>query len=411
MSAFNAALALGAGVILILGLVSGWIKSRLWIAETTICTLIGLALGPAMFGVVTPERFPVDEFVVLKQVARLTLGVAVMAAALHLPERYLRDRAGALFLSIGLGMTLMWLTTGVLVWLIGGGMWLAALAVGAAVCPTDPVIAGSIVNGRLAGQALPEPLRLILTAESGANDGLGLLFVMLPVLLITQPAGEGWRDWFIRVLGWEIAGAVVLGAAIGWFAGLALSWVQRIDRGEHHSMLTIGIALSLTVLAVLSLMGSDGILAVFVAGMSFRWAHTGWEDQLNMQEAVARFFNLPVFLLFGVMAPWQDWVAMGWKALALAGAVLLLRRLPWWLMLKPVMGPVASWRQGAFLGWFGPMGVSSIYYATLINEKTDLNVWPVISLLVFASVIAHGVSATPATRWLGRREPVDEKAG
>jgi len=48
-----------------------------------------------------------------------------------------------------------------------------------------------------------------------------------------------------------------------------------------------------------------------------------------------------------------------------------------------------------FLGWFAPMGVAALYYALHATEQsgTDM-IWHVASLVIFASILAHGITAT-----------------
>ena len=85
--------------------------------------------------------------------------------------------------------------------------------------------------------------------------------------------------------------------------------------------------------------------------------------------------------------------------------ILLLRRLPMMLALRPLIDPLRSRVDALFAGWFGPMGVAALFYATLAERKAGLEeAWVVGSLVVFASTIAHGVTATPLTKWYGRRE-------
>ncbi|MFC1456088.1 hypothetical protein ACETIH_04990, partial [Microvirga arabica] len=43
------------------------------------------------------------------------------------------------------------------------------------------VAASPIVTGKEAEENIPEPIRHAISFESGANDGLGYLFVFLPV--------------------------------------------------------------------------------------------------------------------------------------------------------------------------------------------------------------------------------------
>jgi NhaP-type Na+/H+ or K+/H+ antiporter len=47
MEALTAAVAVNAASILLLGIVSGFIKERLWVSEPLIAMLIGLGFGPS----------------------------------------------------------------------------------------------------------------------------------------------------------------------------------------------------------------------------------------------------------------------------------------------------------------------------------------------------------------------------
>jgi sodium/hydrogen antiporter len=57
-----------------------------------------------------------------------------------------------------------------------------------------------------------------------------------------------------------------------------------------------------------------------------------------------------------------------------------------------------------FLGWFGPIGVAALYYANLSLKETGIEAaWTVGSLVICASILAHGVTAAPLTKLYGRR--------
>jgi NhaP-type Na+/H+ or K+/H+ antiporter len=114
--------------------------------------------------------------------------------------------------------------------------------------------------------------------------------------------------------------------------------------------------------------------------------------------------DLPVFVLMGMALPWEGWLNLGWSGLVLAVAVLLVRRPPLALTLRSLIGPVKGRKDALFLGWFGPLGAAALYYATFSQSETGLEeVWVVGSLLICASVLAHGVSATPLTKLYGSK--------
>jgi NhaP-type Na+/H+ or K+/H+ antiporter len=99
-------------------------------------------------------------------------------------------------------------------------------------------------------------------------------------------------------------------------------------------------------------------LAAFVAGIVFNFAGSSdaKESQEEIQEAISRFFDLPIFVLLGMTLPWQGWLDLGWRGPLLVVAVLLLRRLPAVLTLRSLLGPLRGRAKDVlFLGWFGPI--------------------------------------------------------
>lgn len=412
MDQLNLALAVVGGLLLVLAVIAGFIKKQWSISEPLVALLFGVLVGPDVLGVLDLGSWGVGEERLLEEAARLTLAVALVGVVLRLPEGYPLRNWRSLAVLLGLVMPLMWLASGLLVYLILGVPFLVALLVGAVVTPTDPVVANSIVTGDVAEENLPERTRNVLSAESGANDGLALLLLLLPVLLLTLPAGEAVSEWLTRILLWEVLGAVAFGAMLGYAAGRLLEKAEERGITEHASILTLGLALGLTTLGAAKLLDTDGILAVFVAGTAFSMVvHPEREEkQERVQESISRFFDLPVFVVLGMALPWGEWLALGWAGPVLALAVLLLRRLPILLALNPLIEGTRGRRDALFLGWFGPVGAAALYYATFSLRETGVEeAWTVGSLVIFASVVAHGLTATPFARLYGRQAKGEEE--
>jgi NhaP-type Na+/H+ or K+/H+ antiporter len=408
LSELNLALLVVGGLILVIGLFSGLIRRSL-LSEPLVALLIGILLGPYALGLLDVAGWGSQE-TILEQAARLTLAIGLMGVALRLPRGEPFRHWRSLAVLLGLVMPLMWASSGLLVYLILGLPFWVALLVGAVVTPTDPIVSSTIVTGGVAEQNLPSGLRHTLSAESGFNDGLAYPFVLLPILILTYPPEEALVHWLTRTLLWEVGAAIALGALVGYGAGKLLEWAESKEMIEQTSYLAYTIALSLAVLGGAKLIGSDGILAVFVAGIAFDMAVTESEraQEERIQEAVNRFFILPIFVLLGLTIPWASWLELGWSALLLICAVLVLRRLPAMLILSPLLGPVRGLRNALFLGWFGPIGVAALFYATLSSGRTGAEeAWVVGSLIICASIVVHGLSATPLTRLYGRHAQND----
>lgn len=404
MSELNIALAVVGGLLLLLGMLTTFIKRTIFISEPLLALLAGVVIGPAVIGLLDLSSFG-DREVILEGAARLTLAVALMGVALRLPAGYLSRNWRSLAVLLGLVMPLMWLSSGLLTYLILGLSLPLAMLVGAVVTPTDPVVASSIVSGDTAERNLPGRVRHAISAESGYNDGLVYPFVLLPILLMARPPGEALTHWLVHTILLEVGIAVVLGALVGYAAGKLLHWAETKETTEHASILTVSLALALTVLGAVKLLGADGILAVFVAGIAFNAVARSdvEEERERVQEAITRFFDLPIFVLLGMALPWEEWLGLGWAGLVLAAAVLLLRRLPAVLALSPLLRQARGRKDALFIGWFGPVGAAALYYATFAHRETgNEEIWVVGSLIICASVLAHGLTATLLTKLYGR---------
>lgn len=404
MSALNIALLTIGGLVLVIGLLSDPLKRSL-LSLPMIGLLAGILLGPGVSGLLDVAKWG-NQHLILEEAARLTLGIALMGVALRLPKGDPFRRWKSLLVLLVLVMPFMWLSSGLLTFLILGVPFWVALLVGAVVTPTDPVVASTIVTGNMAEENLPERVRHTLSGESGFNDGLAYPFVFLPILMLAHPPEKALTDWLIHTVLWEVGMAVVVGALVGYAAGWLLEWAEAKDTIEQTSFIAYTLALSLAVLGGAKLIGTDGILAVFVAGLAFDMAVQGSEraQEQRVQEAVNRFFILPIFVLLGLTLPWEQWLGLGWAGLALVVAVLLFRRLPAVLALNPLLGRVRGLQDALFLGWFGPIGVAALYYATLSVRETGAEIaWVAGSLIITASIVVHGVTAAPLTRLYGRK--------
>ncbi len=399
MGDFNLALAIAAATVLLLRLVGNWVKFSFWGSEALVCLVVGLAIGPVGF-----ELFPFAIFDnkvhadFLEQFARLTLALSVMSAAIGLPAGYFRRNWRSMALVLLPGMALMWACSTGLVLLMLPLPPLMALLIGAIVTPTDPVLARSVVAGGLAERNVDASTRASLIAESGANDGLALPAVMLPIMLMKGgDVAVPFATYAVR----EIGGAVVIGWLLGKGAGIlhdAAAEKESVAPGEPTALILM---LALLAVSVAHLAGADGILAVFVAGIVFRRAQPdeSADTRSSMREVVDRALVLPVFIMLGVAAPVHLWLAGGWLMLATAVMIVLLRRIPGWLLLQAVGRPYDTWREALFAGWFGPVGVAALFYAVFaLKESAPPVVWALASLAVVISVVVHGVLATPFTR-------------
>jgi NhaP-type Na+/H+ or K+/H+ antiporter len=169
----------------------------------------GVLLGPQVLDVFAIPAG--DQVHVMHLAARLLLAVALMGIALRYPIGAARERTGevALLILVVLPVMALVLAAGA-AWSLGLPLGLA-LVLGAALSPTDPVLASGIVTGEPAEEDIPERGRQVLSLESGANDGLAQPFVVLAIAFVLDHSMASAAGKAI----YEVLGALAVGTAAG----------------------------------------------------------------------------------------------------------------------------------------------------------------------------------------------------
>lgn len=399
----NIALATAGLTVVVIALLSEQLKKSP-VQEPMLAVAVGIAIGPIGFGLLTPGDLS-DPNGVLEQVARLTLAISVMGVALRVSRVSFGTLWRPVALLLTLGMFVMWAVSTLVVMLtLGLPFWLSAL-IGAAITPTDPVVASSVVTGPFAKRKLPRRFRDAVSMESAANDGLGYVFVTLAMLFALGEGAGGLGAWLTEDVVRGIVFAALLGAILGLTASLALNAARQRGLIERHSLLSYTVALSLGTLGVTHALGGDGILAVFVAGMCFNLTADRGEEKAeeDVQEAVNKLFTLPAFVFIGAFAPVAEWIAEGWPLALCVVLVLALRRPLALLACGPFQRRQLNRSDRRLMGWFGPIGVAAAYYAAFARAHgADETVWVVVSAVVMGSIFAHGLTSAPLARIYAR---------
>lgn len=250
----------------------------------TVCSVISLLAGitfsPNVTNLIRPLEYAGSEAnlnAITLSFSRLVLGVQLVLAGVQLPSRYLQKEWRSLVVLLGPAMTAMWLISSLIMWTVVPDLpFLHALAVAACITPTDPILSNTIVKGKFADRNVSKPLQNIIIAESGANDGLGYPFLFLALYLIkynnqADCVTTTLTLWFGETWGYTILLSAVYGAVVGWLAKELLHWAEEKRFVDRESFLVFAIALALFTVGTCGMVGSDDVLACFVAGNTFTW--------------------------------------------------------------------------------------------------------------------------------------------
>jgi sodium/hydrogen antiporter len=384
--------ALGVLVVLISG-----VARHLPVSEPLLAFAAGIVLGPEVLALADFDH----ELPLLHGASELSVAIALMAVALRFPWDAVRQHWRPVLVMITIGMVAMAAIAAGISWWVLPVTWSAAVVIGGALAPTDPVLSSSIVTGEPAEEVLPERLRLMLSVESGLNDGLALPLVVAGIVLVH---GDGFGRFASEGLR-SVAIALVLGWLLGMVAGEVFRRLDAAHDIEDSAFFVFALVLPILVLGVVNLLHGDGILAVFAAGLAYnrQVGSSIYDDEREVEEGVNRVLLLPLFLLFGAVLPWSEWRTIGWAPLlAFAVAVLVLRRLPVVVVLKRALD--LDWPGTLVYGWFGPMGAAALFFATFAHEEHAAGgvVWPAVAFAVACSTIVHGMTSAPVRAVYGK---------
>ncbi len=414
------------GGALLLAVVLPTVLHRQAVSAPMVLLGVGALMGLLPFGE-DVSLSPVDHLSFVEHLTEFTVIVALMGVGLALdrPLRLSNLRGwsswGGTWRMLGIAMPLC--IGGV--WLLGWGLLgiapAAALLLGAALAPTDPVLASDVqVSGPTAledeteeheGIDEDDDVRFALTSEAGLNDGLAFPFVMAAIAL--AGSSDVW-SWALGWLAWDVVGRVVVGVVIGMVIGWLLARIAFRAPAPSLRLAETGEPL-LALAAVLLSYGlaevahAYGFLAVFACAMTIRSAERGHEYHQNMHamvERLERLLTLVVLLLLGMSLTNGLLEHLTWSGVAIG--VLLL------LVVRPLSGVVAllpfapkddefDTRERLAVAFFGVRGVGSLFYLAYATSHGDFGdhdaLWATVGFTVTASVLLHGITATP---WLRR---------
>ncbi|KAI8627618.1 Cation/H+ exchanger [Xylariaceae sp. FL1651] len=438
LSELNIVVAVLGSFTVVYGLFAVRIKSVWSLGEALPALIIGVILGPIAAKFLNPKRWgsasPGQEHAITLGVMRVTIGIQQVIAGYQLPAKFLQWRYREILVCLIPIMTLMWLSTSMCILAtIPKLSLLATLVIGACVTSTDPILSQAVAKGPFADKYVARPLREMISAEAGANDGFASPFLMLAVNLMRLSAGRAETlvdrnrgvgphpndigiaigNWAIETLVYIVLLAVVYGAVTGFCARIAVRFSLSRKWIDTESYLLFPTALGLFIVGTCGAIGTGDLLACFVAGCALNWdgqflaEAERRHDEVN--SCIDVLLNFGGFMYVGTAMPWGEFhqpETTGITYLRLFGLgllVLLFRRIPAILITYKAMPKVVkSWKEAIFMGYFGPIGVGAVYYLEhtrlLFNrghprEKALVDaLCPVVYFLVLTSIVVHGLS-------------------
>ncbi len=377
---------------LVSGLASQWLASRMGLPAIVVLIAVGLVLGPATG--ITHLQLAQDE---LGELIGLGVAIILFEGGMDLKLGELRRVGHGIGRLTLIGPPLAWLFGTLAAHYIAGLNWPTASVLGAILVVTGPtVILPLIRQARLNKESAS-----LLKWEGIVNDPIGVLIAVLTFQYLS--IGGGWQSTLLG-LGAAIVAAALLGGLGGWGIG----WLYRRGAAPEHLKGPILMVLVLVVYWASNLVQHEaGLLSVTVMGLVIG------NMKLIELEALQRFKEHLTIVLLSVLfivIPSQlqasDLALLDWRVALFVLAIIFVVR-PLTIVIATVAAPMRR-SDKLLLGWIAPRGIVAAATAGIFGPSLVAAGYPDAALLlpitfavIIATVLAHGLSIGPVARRLG----------
>lgn len=389
------------GILLLAGVFASKISAKFGIPALFFFLVIGMLAGSD-----GPGGIYFDNPVLTRSIGDVALVIILFSGGLDTSWKQIRPVLGVGLTLATVGVTTTMLILGTFAWFILGSFstfdlgptgitWVEGLLIGAIVSSTDAAAVFSILkssNLTLKGQLQP-----LLELESGSNDPMAVLLTTSIVQLLTVANFSAWG------LVGSLVQQLLVGGLLGFGAGKTTGWIVHRLRLSMPGVYPIAtLAMLLLSFGLTTLLGGNGFLAVYIAGIVLGNSRIPHRDVImSFYDGLNWLMTIGMFLLLGLLVfPSQL------PEIALVGLVIGLflmavaRPISVFLCLLPTSMPL---QEIGFVSWVGLRGSVPIILATIPLTEGIAGaeqIFNIVFCIVLVSMLVQGFSLPKVARWL-----------
>lgn len=266
---------------------------------------------------------------------------------------------------------------------------------GAIIASTDAAAVFAIL--RSTGLDLHGDVPALIEVESGSNDPMAIFLVGAALMFITVP------DFSPITLVPQFLLQMVLGAAVGFGAGYLLPEILKRSQYRHGGLaFVISIAAALIAYGLASVLGGNGFLAAYVAGLTAgNRTYRASTIVSTFQDGLAWLAQVVMFLTLGLLITPSNLTGVIVPGLAITFILMFIARpVSVFLCLAPFRR--FGWRAKLFVSWAGLRGAVPIVLATfpiVAGVPSAFTIFNIVFFVVLLSSVIQG----PTINWLANR--------
>jgi cell volume regulation protein A len=388
-----------AGVLVLAGLISSKLSSRLGLPVLVLFLLVGMLAGSEGLGGIEFEDYRLAH-----AIGTVALAIILFDGGLSTSSAALRAawKPASLLATAGVVVTAA-ITGTAASWILGISWW-EGMLLGSIVGSTDASAVFAVL--RWSGVGLPKKIAAVLEVESASNDPMAIFLTVgcIELLLGNVVFGPG--------LLWLFASQMVIGAVLGLAGGYAtVALVNRIELRAVGMYPVLVTALCLLTYGATVHLSGSGFLAVYVAGIVIGNRVIMFQQGIRrFHDAMAWLSQVIMFVALGLLCFPSRLLEVSGQALLICLVLMFIAR-PAGVLLS-VLPFRFDWRELSFMSWVGLKGAVPITLATFpmmfATPEHSLRaglIFDVVFFIVVISAVIQGTTLAPAARWLALAVP------
>ena len=367
--------------------IAQYVAWKLNVPSIIFLIIAGVILGP-ISGLIDISLVFGDALTVIIE---LTVVILLFEGGLNLKFKELKGASFGVKRLISLGVFMNAVICSYCAHKIGGLSWEISWIIASILVVTGPTAIIPVLR-----QINIDPkIKKYLKWEAIINDPIGVLMTMISYQYLVY--AEGGSSWLLII--WSIFKAVAFSILVTAIIGSFIKYV--FDKTQYPDFLKIPTVLSLILLIFIvsrEVQEGSGLLAVTFLGIYFTNNEMLVFSELRkFKESISVFTVSVLFILLSANMDFKIIQALNFRHFLFIAAVVFFVRIASTYL--STLRSDMNWREALLVGWFGPRGIVAASIAGIIGLRLELvgfeeakYILPIVFLVVFATVIIHGIS-------------------
>jgi len=390
---------LGASVLLLLSIFTSKLTDRFAVPAYLLFLLIGMLAGSEGLGGIY-----FDNHEAATSIGVLALAFILFSGGLDTRWDDVRPVLGKGLALSTLGVFITAFLVGAFVTLVFDFSLIEGLLLGSVVSSTDAAAVFGVLRSKKV--SLKGRLKPLLEFESGSNDPMAVLLTIGFTSLLVKPETSpvSLIPFLVRQL--------LIGAAMGYGIGKAIPRIINRLRLTYEGLYPVlTIAMVLFIYGGTSLLGGNGFLAVYAAGLVIGNSNIiQKKSMIRFHDGIAWLMQIAMFLTLGLLVFPSRLVPIAGEGM-LVSMFLVLAARPAAVFLILLFTKM-NVREKLMVSWVGLRGSVPITLATFPLAagipRADM-IFNIVFFIVLTSALLQGMSIPRIARWLGVAAPLSLK--